>query len=297
MQRRMNFILKRIYIFCSRSSASTDSGLLLKSTSPDSLPPFLRRHHNKLKKQLATMSSNNATVHVCQPRQQQQHHHQQQQETLIMNRHFSLHSLLEALPAASVDTGALDSRVKRASLSSLSTNSRTSDFDGFFYIWKEKKNFKMALLYDSNFNWRMNKIKFFFFWPSQTTTAFRRRKKPTIFIVYVVCHSKLAAIVKNWKLHLSEWKWKLKSFKPWFFLFTISFYKVWSNGLVECQGRNIFFCLSVYLFLVLLFLCFFQIRLTHISYLIFSITIWHLLGMQILKWNKWINIIKKYWSF
>jgi hypothetical protein len=84
---------------------------------------------------LATLSSSNATVHVCQPRHQHQQLQQQlQQETLIMNRHFSLHSLLEALPAASVDTGALDSRVKRASLSSLSTNSRTSDFDGFFYI-------------------------------------------------------------------------------------------------------------------------------------------------------------------
>lgn len=127
-----------------RSSASTDSGLLLKSSSsPDSLPPFLRRHHNKLKKQLAsTMSSNNATVHVCRPRPRQQH----QQEVSLMSRHFSLHSLLEALPAASVDTGALDGRVKRASLSSLSTNSRTSDFDGYFYIWTFRQIHTLQLM-------------------------------------------------------------------------------------------------------------------------------------------------------
>ena len=128
--------------FC-RSSASTDSGLLLKSSSPDSLPPFLRRHHNNLKKQLeaATTSSssnnnhnhnnNNATFHVCRPRRQPQQQQQQQQQQQL-NRHYSLHSLLEALPAASVDTGTFD--IKRASLSSLSSQSRTSDFDGFFYI-------------------------------------------------------------------------------------------------------------------------------------------------------------------
>lgn len=64
------------------------------------------------------------------------------------HHHFSFHSLLEALPAASVDTNNTledqnpkhkrdGERVnKRASLSSLSTNgSRASgDFDGFFYI-------------------------------------------------------------------------------------------------------------------------------------------------------------------
>ena len=62
--------------------------------------------------------------------------------------HFSLHSLLEALPAASVDTNNLcegqnskhkrdgERLNKRSSLSSLSTDgSRASgEFDGFFYI-------------------------------------------------------------------------------------------------------------------------------------------------------------------
>ena len=65
------------------------------------------------------------------------------------HHHFSLQSLLEALPAASVDTANIsedqntkhqnregDNANKRSSLSSLSTNgSRASgDFDGFFYI-------------------------------------------------------------------------------------------------------------------------------------------------------------------
>ena len=65
------------------------------------------------------------------------------------NHHFSLQSLLEALPAASVDNTNIsedqitkhqnrdsEKAIKRSSLSSLSTNgSRASgDFDGFFYI-------------------------------------------------------------------------------------------------------------------------------------------------------------------
>jgi hypothetical protein len=67
----------------------------------------------------------------------------------IGHHHFSLQSLLEALPAASVDTTNISEDQnskhqnrdcekvnKRSSLSSLSTNgSRASgDFDGFFYI-------------------------------------------------------------------------------------------------------------------------------------------------------------------
>ena len=67
----------------------------------------------------------------------------------IGRHHFSLQSLLEALPAESVDTTTVpgdqsikpqnrdfDKLNKRASLSSLSTNgSRASgEFDGFFYI-------------------------------------------------------------------------------------------------------------------------------------------------------------------
>jgi len=117
-------------IVISRSSASTDSGLPVK-TSQDSLPPFLRRHHNRMKKHLATLSSNNATVHVCNRKIDERPPDENQTR---ISRHFSLHSLLEALPAASVDTGDLDVRTKQTSLSSLSTYSQTSDFDGFFYI-------------------------------------------------------------------------------------------------------------------------------------------------------------------
>ena len=60
-----------------------------------------------------------------------------------MRQLSSLHSLLEALPAASVDTGEADDndkqrslllKKKRASVSSLSLESRTSDFDSYFYI-------------------------------------------------------------------------------------------------------------------------------------------------------------------
>ncbi len=43
----------------------------------------------------------------------------------------TLHSLLEALPAASVDTGLMEG-LKRASVDSL--ESRTSDYDSYFYI-------------------------------------------------------------------------------------------------------------------------------------------------------------------
>jgi len=57
-------------------------------------------------------------------------------------RQVSLHSLLEALPAASVDTGQLmessgnggGAVVRRTSLSSISLDSRCSDFESYFYI-------------------------------------------------------------------------------------------------------------------------------------------------------------------
>ena len=78
----------------------------------------------------------------------------------VLSRQISLHSLLEALPAASVDNdsssevaaappappssstavvtvGPANSRnagKKRASLSSLSLDSRSSDYDSYFYI-------------------------------------------------------------------------------------------------------------------------------------------------------------------
>ena len=45
--------------------------------------------------------------------------------------------MLEALPAASVDTGRImggSISAKRASLSSLSLDSRSSDYDSYFYI-------------------------------------------------------------------------------------------------------------------------------------------------------------------
>lgn len=88
-----------------------------------------------MKKHLATLASNNATVHVCRSAgTKHQVGQKSNQNQTGISRHFSLHSLLEALPAASVDTGDLDTRGKQTSLSSLSTYSQTSDFDGFFYI-------------------------------------------------------------------------------------------------------------------------------------------------------------------
>ena len=51
---------------------------------------------------------------------------------MTLTRHYSLSSLLEALPAASVDAEA--DLEKHASISSLSSGSRYSDYDGYFYI-------------------------------------------------------------------------------------------------------------------------------------------------------------------
>ena len=51
---------------------------------------------------------------------------------MTLSRHYSLNSLLEALLAASVD--AENDFEKHASMSSLSSGSRDSDYDGYFYI-------------------------------------------------------------------------------------------------------------------------------------------------------------------
>ena len=59
---------------------------------------------------------------------------------MTLTRHYSLSSLLEALPAASVDAEA--DLEKHASISSLSSGSRYSDYDGYFYIWNLNENKK-----------------------------------------------------------------------------------------------------------------------------------------------------------
>ena len=51
---------------------------------------------------------------------------------MTLSRHYSLSSL-EALVAASVD--AENDLEKHASMSSLSSESWDSDYDGYFYIW------------------------------------------------------------------------------------------------------------------------------------------------------------------
>jgi hypothetical protein len=51
---------------------------------------------------------------------------------MTLSRHYSLHSLLEALLAASVD--AENDLEKHASMSSLSSGSQDSDYGGYFYI-------------------------------------------------------------------------------------------------------------------------------------------------------------------
>lgn len=78
-------------------------------------------HHPLFKK--------NTTVISC-------HHHKGLKCTqMTLARHYSLSSLLEALPAASVDAEDLQTvDIKHASLSSLSSSSRYSDYDGYFYI-------------------------------------------------------------------------------------------------------------------------------------------------------------------
>ena len=125
-------------LFLRRSNASTDSGLKssnankselvdedvcplavspLKTTTNNKTEPT--NHHRGLFKK-------NTTVISCT------HHKGLKCTQMTLARHYSLSSLLEALPAASVDAEDID---KHASLSSLSSGSRCSDYDGYFYIW------------------------------------------------------------------------------------------------------------------------------------------------------------------
>lgn len=128
-------VLKTLFF---RSNASTDSGLKsslmmnanrsseeleVEVPTTSSQPQFIKSensHHHPLFKK-------NTTVISC-------HHHKGLKCTqMTLARHYSLSSLLEALPAASVDAEDLVD-IKHASLSSLSSSSRCSDYDGYFYI-------------------------------------------------------------------------------------------------------------------------------------------------------------------
>ena len=64
---------------------------------------------------------------------------------MTLSRHYSLNSLLEALLAASVD--AENDFEKHASMSSLSSGSRDSDYDGYFYIWFSHLKWSKSLLW------------------------------------------------------------------------------------------------------------------------------------------------------
>ena len=77
-----------------------------------------QQHHPLFKK--------NSTIITCT------HHKGMKCAQMTLTRHYSLSSLLEALPAASVDAEA--DLEKHASISSLSSGSRYSDYDGYFYI-------------------------------------------------------------------------------------------------------------------------------------------------------------------
>ena len=77
-----------------------------------------QQHHPLFKK--------NSTIITCT------HHTGMKCAQMTLTRHYSLSSLLEALPAASVDAEA--DLEKHASISSLSSGSRYSDYDGYFYI-------------------------------------------------------------------------------------------------------------------------------------------------------------------
>ena len=150
-----------------RSSDSAVSGLL-KSTpeevdaatspipphsrQPPPPPPpphlYLKRGQQNRQKGSGSNCKGTTPVHSSEPADS---------GNLVLSRQISLHSLLEALPAASVDNdsssevttapaassstavavGPATSRnygKKRASLSSLSLDSRSSDYDSYFYI-------------------------------------------------------------------------------------------------------------------------------------------------------------------
>ena len=104
-----------MYFFSLSFLAHCDSGSshVLKPGGVDD-----RLHHPLFKK--------NSTIITCT------HHKGMRCAQMTLTRHYSLSSLLEALPAASVDAEA--DLEKHASISSLSSGSRYSDYDGYFYI-------------------------------------------------------------------------------------------------------------------------------------------------------------------
>ena len=122
-----------------RSNASTDSGLKSsnanRSMEDDEIEhelehaPDSKRLPEKQQQQTETqhhpLFKKNTTVISCT------HHKGLKCTQMTLSRHYSLSSLLEALPAASVDAEDLE---KHASMSSLSSGSRYSDYDGYFYI-------------------------------------------------------------------------------------------------------------------------------------------------------------------
>ena len=133
--------IKLLFFSFFRSNASTDSGLKssnanrsmeeedceIEEIAVDSkkLPekqtenPTTQNHQPLFKKK-------NTTVISCT------HHKGLKCTQMTLSRHYSLSSLLEALPAASVD--AENDLEKHASMSSLSLGSRDSEYDGYFYI-------------------------------------------------------------------------------------------------------------------------------------------------------------------
>ena len=133
------------FLFHSRSSTSTDSGLL--KSSPESLSFHLKLNHlchqgstsdgpeeEEEEEPPESPSSSSSPPPPSSSSAPPAAGVTNAPTTSSSRQQISLHSLLEALPAASVDTGVLDSRSKRASLSSLSLESRSSDYDSYFYI-------------------------------------------------------------------------------------------------------------------------------------------------------------------
>ena len=97
-------------------------------------------HSSAISKKLPEKQTENSTTQNHQPLFKKKnttvisctHHKGLKCTQMTLSRHYSLSSLLEALPAASVD--AENDLEKHASMSSLSSGSRDSDYDGYFYI-------------------------------------------------------------------------------------------------------------------------------------------------------------------
>ena len=128
-------------LLCYRSNASTDSGLKSSAQVPSSEEEGGSSHlHQKDSSRSLHHPTNseprgllhhplfkkNSTIITCT------HHKGMKCAQMTLTRHYSLSSLLEALPAASVDAEV--DLEKHASISSLSSGSRYSDYDGYFYI-------------------------------------------------------------------------------------------------------------------------------------------------------------------